>query len=286
MIKAGINIDIKLTITQKQRLTELSAPANKLNETFSNTRERDIFFKEQERLYIEQNRQILSDLLDNRHVLRFTEIETALSDRLVGLGFTKVITPTIITKEMLSKMSINEEHPLLKQVFWLDDKRCLRPMHAPNLYTLMGKLRKIQREPVRIFECGSCFRKESQGSVHLNEFTMLNLVELGGVKDGGQKERFKELACEMMEAAGIEKYDLVTEHSEVYGETMDILINGEEVASGASGPHPLDDNWRINDPWVGIGIGIERLTMVKSGFENIRRIGRGLQYLDGASLNL
>jgi len=279
-------VSTQLTITQRQRLAELSAPVRELDAAFSTVAERDTFFKERERFHVALNREMLGDLLDNRHVLRVSELEAALCDRLCRLGFTRVATPTILTRDMLSKMSIDAEHPLLKQVFWLDEKRCLRPMHAPNLYALMGKLRKITREPVRIFECGSCFRKESQGALHLNEFTMLNFVELGGVADGAQQTRLRELAQEMMDAAGIANYALVTEHSEVYGETLDIEIDGEEAASGASGPHPLDDNWRITDPWVGLGIGLERLTMLQSGFGNIARVGRSLQYLDGARLNL
>ena len=277
---------IQLTVTQRQRLSELSAPLSELDMTFSAAEQRDAFFKERERYHVEQNRLLLGDLLENRHVLRVSEIENALTERLVRLGFTRVITPTMINRDMLSKMSIDETHPLIKQIFWLDDKRCLRPMHAPNLYVLMGKLRKITRKPVRIFECGSCFRKESSGAMHLNEFTMLNLVELAGVKDGAQGARLIFLARELMDAAGIDGYELVSRQSDVYCETLDIEIGGEEVASGASGPHSLDDNWQITDPWVGLGIGIERLTMLKYDFNNVTRIGRGLQYLDGARLNL
>ena len=277
---------ITLTTTQRQRLIELSAQPEELDTVFFDNKERDAFFKERETSYIRQNRDILNDLLENRHLPKLLEMEQALTDKLTGLGFTKVVTPTIITADMLKKMSLEKDHPLLSQVFWLDSKRCLRPMHAPNLYSLMGKLKKVSNGPVRIFEIGSCFRKESQGVMHLNEFTMLNLVELGGISSGGQAQRLEELAKELMDAAGISAYKLAAEGSEVYGETLDILVDGEEVASGASGPHPLDANWRIVDPWVGIGAGIERLTMIKHKYGNVRRVGRGLQYLDGARLNL
>jgi phenylalanyl-tRNA synthetase alpha chain len=276
---------IQLTVTQRQRLSELGASHSELNMTFSSAEQRDAFFKERERHHVAQNRSLLDDLLENRHVLRVSDVEDALTDRLEHLGFTRVITPTIITRDMLSKMSIDETHPLIKQVFWIDDKRLLRPMHAPNLYALMGKLRKITRKPVRIFECGTCFRKESKGAMHLNEFTMLNLVELAGVNDGAQGARLAFLARELMDAAGIEDYELVSQQSDVYGETLDIEIEGEEAASGACGPHPLDDNWQITDPWVGFGIGIERLTMLKYDFNNIARVGRGLSYLDGVRLS-
>ena len=52
-------------------------------------------------------------------------------------------------------------------------------MLAPNLYTLLRRLGRIWSRPFGIFEVGPCFRRDSKGSRHLNEFTMLNLVELG-----------------------------------------------------------------------------------------------------------
>ena len=76
-------------------------------------------------------------------------------------------------------MGIEHGHPLREQVFWLEDGRCLRPMLAPNLYTLLRRLGRIWSRPFGIFEIGPCFRRDSKGASHLNEFTMLNLVELG-----------------------------------------------------------------------------------------------------------
>ncbi len=201
-------------------------------------------------------------------------------------GFTQVTTPIIITASMLGKMTITKEHPLTNQVFWLDSKRCLRPMLAPNLYTVMRDLHKITKEPVRIFEVGSCFRKESQGAQHMNEFTMLNLVDFAGVEDGRQMERLKELAMGAMKAVGIEDYELEAEKSEVYGETMDIVRGDLEIASGACGPHFLDPKWGVFEPWVGIGFGIERIAMSMGNYRTIKRIGRSIAYLDGSPLNL
>ena len=77
-------------------------------------------------------------------------------------------------------MGIEHGHPLRDQVFWLEDGRCLRPMLAPNLYTLLRRLDRNWSKPFGIFEIGPCFRRDSKGASHLNEFTMLNLVELGG----------------------------------------------------------------------------------------------------------
>jgi phenylalanyl-tRNA synthetase alpha chain len=197
-----------------------------------------------------------------------------------------VATPAIISAAALDKMTITKDHPLTNQVFWLDEKRCLRPMLAPNLYEVMRDLHKLTKAPVRIFEAGSCFRKESQGARHMNEFTMLNLVELAGVEEGRQMERLKHLAESAMRALGIDVYELAVEKSEVYGETLDIVVDGLELASGAYGPHFLDSRWGVFDPWVGIGFGLERIAMKVGNYQTIKRIGRSVAHIDGSPLNL
>jgi phenylalanyl-tRNA synthetase alpha chain len=109
-------------------------------------------------------------------------------------------------------------------------------------------------------------------------------VELG-LPLTNRKERLEELATNVMETSGIKEFSFTSHRSEVYGETIDVLSNFE-VASGAMGPHPLDSNWGISDPWVGIGFGLERLLMVRENFQNIQRAGRALVYLDGERLNI
>ena len=120
----------------------------------------------------------------------------------------------------------------------------------------------------------------------MNEFTMLNLVELDGVKEGQQLDRLRQLANGAMAALGITDYQLVEEESEVYGTTMDIEIDGLEIASGAFGPHFLDEKWGIFQPWVGIGFGIERIAMIKGGYRTIKRVGKSVSFLDGSPLHL
>jgi len=88
-----------------------------------------------------------------------------------------------------------------------------------------------------------------------------------------------------MGASGIEAYELAHKPSDVYGETIDV-VSGLEVGSAAMGPHSLDANWGIFDPWVGVGFGLERLAMVRGGFQNIQRVSRSLEYLDGVRLNI
>ena len=114
---------------------------------------------------------------------------------------------------------------------------------------------------------------------------MLNLVELGRPAEEC-RARLEELAALVMEAAGVGEYDLVRTESEVYGEMVDVEVRGAEVCSAGWGPHPLDGNWGIVDPWVGLGFGLERLIMAREGYPNIERAGRSLSYVDGVRLNI
>lgn len=273
------------TIAQKQRLTELNAPAEQENMTFESATERDRAFQELEKKLVQQGKERLAQLRDVTRRPALCRLERKLADALVELGFVQVTTPIIISKGMLAKMSITSDHPLFQQVFWVDEKRCLRPMLAPNLYALWKELSRLWERPIRIFEIGSCFRKESQGAHHLNEFTMLNLAELGTPVEK-RKERLVELAQAVMAAAGITDYSLEVENSVVYGETVDVTWQGLELGSGVMGPNPLDDNWGILEPWVGIGFGLERLLLVKEGGKNVQRLAKSITYLDGVRLNI
>ena len=274
------------TVTQRERLAELDAAPDILDMEFDTTEARNAEFRKIETSMAKAARERLKDLVEDRKITFTEEVSRKLQDWLIRDGYTKVSTPTIITRQMLEKMTIDEFHHLSEQVFWLDRKRCLRPMLAPNLYVMMRELKRITNEPVKIFEIGSCFRKESQGAKHMNEFTMLNCVELGVIEDGKQVEALKEMAHSAMAALGIEDYELVVEESTVYGSTVDIEIDGIEVASGSYGPHFLDKQWGVFDTWVGIGFGVERLAMAMNKSKTIKRYGRSISFIDGQPLNI
>ena len=279
----------KYTVTQSERLNELNAPIEEQEREFETKEERNEHFRKLEKELTRYARNDIFDLLESRHMTKYRITGNKMADWLMKEGFTEVITPTIISRDSLKKMGIDSGSQFLDQVFWVDGKHCLRPMLAPNLYVEMRELLRITKKPVKIFEMGSCFRKESQGAQHLNEFTMLNLVELAAVKDGEQLAELERLALNAMEALGLKEgeYEFVQEDSEVYGKvSFDILINGMEVASGSYGPHFLDANWGVFDTWVGIGFGIERLTMALDKGRTIKRYGRTLSFIDGEPLNI
>ena len=279
----------KYTVTQTERLKEQNSPEEEQEREFETKEERNEHFRKLEKELTRYARNDIYDLLNSRHMTKYRITGNKMCQWLMDEGFTEVITPTIVSKDALKKMGIDTGSQFLEQVFWVDGKHCLRPMLAPKLYVEMRELLRITKQPVKIFEMGSCFRKESQGAQHLNEFTMLNLVELASVKDGEQLQELERLALNAMKALGLKEgeYEFVQEDSEVYGKvSFDILINGMEVASGSYGPHFLDANWGVFDTWVGIGFGIERLTMALDKGRTIKRYGRTLSFIDGEPLNI
>lgn len=215
-----------------------------------------------------------------RHDL--SRLECRIADALVARGFIEVRTPTIISTQQLAKMTITPDHPLYKQVFFIDDKRALRPMLAPNLYVVMRRLRDHTDGPVKIFEIGQCFRKESKSYRHLEEFTMMNLVEMG--PEGDPVDCLKTYIGDVMQAAGLD-YTLSREESDVYVETLDVEVNGTEVASGAVGPHKLDAAHDVHEPWAGVGFGLERLLMLSTGRSSVRKTGKSNTYLNGCKID-
>ncbi len=279
--------DVTWTEVQYHRLAELDAGEADLSRRYTDAQSRDKAYQKLEKTLAVRERERLEELGKHRLRPRLVTLERRLSDVLMEAGFTQVTTPIIMAKGLLSRMGIDASHPLTSQIYWLGSNKCLRPMLAPHLYFVLKDLLRLWEKPVRIFEVGPCFRKESQGAQHSSEFTMLNLVEMG-LPESSRGERIRELANLIVRAAGVKDHLLETEESEVYGETLDVVSKGTniELGSGAMGPHPLDRAWKITDTWVGIGFGLERLLMASEGKGSLGRMGRSLTYLDGIRLNV
>lgn len=280
-------MSIAWTEIQHARLIELAANDAELALQFENTETRDKAYQQLEKQLVKVQRQKLQELREGHRRPKLCRLESRLTDILVQNNFVQVTTPTILSKGLLAKMSIDDDHPLTSQIFWLGKDKCLRPMLAPHLYFVLKDLLRLWEKPVRIFEIGSCFRKESQGAQHSNEFTMLNLVEMGLAEDQRQA-RLEEMAALVTAAAGVDDYIIQTENSAVYGETIDILAGEDrlEIGSAAMGPHILDQAWQITDAWMGIGFGLERLLMIAEKSRSLGKMGRSLAYLDGIRLNI
>lgn len=274
--------DLRFTLSQKRRLKELGADGY-VNLIFKNEKERDNAFDNLARTWERKHKEALLNLLRITKKPLIRQLESKLIEALTSAGFVEVSTPLIISREFVERMEISETHKLWKQIFWLGDGRCLRPMLAPNLYHIMRSLRKFTK-PVSIFEVGPCFRKESKGRENIEEFTMLNVVELA--PDNEPLERLKEIINIVTKTVELPHYRMKNVKSEVYGKTMDVIVDENEIASAVVGPHPLDKNWGIFEAWAGVGFGIERIAMVKMDTKRIRHVARSLTYLDGASLDV
>ena len=275
------------TDTQHRRLKELDVGQDLLSACFNSAQDRNRAFQTVEKKAVKQARDHLQHFLSNGLRPRLCNLKSQLVETLNRLGFAQVVTPTIMSRDQLGKMSIDDDHPLCRQIYWLNQGQCLRPMLAPNLYSLMFDLGRFAERPIRFFEIGTCFRKESEGARHCSEFTMLNLVEMGLAKEDRQ-ERMLELGRKIVQVAGIADYTFEGEASEVYGNTLDILAGPRniEIASGAMGPHVLDATWRVTDTWIGWGFGLERLVMAAEANDSLGKWGKSLAYLDGIRLSI
>lgn len=273
---------IRFTITQKRRLTELGASSELLEKSFNNVEERDEFFDSCVSELVSNNKNQLKNLVHKGFCSSLRTIERKIHEVSISQGFIEVSTPILIPTSHIRHMGIDESNKLWKQIIWINDNLCLRPMLAPNLYYVMKRLRRFLR-PVRIFEIGPCFRKE-EGLLHSTEFTMANIVELA--PDREPFITLKDMVDRIMASIGLMNYDIKEYPCAVYGKTLDVLVNGIEVASGVVGPIPIDINWGITEPWAGVGFGLERLTMLKKGLNRIKPVVRSLTYLDGIILNV
>lgn len=287
MAEQGRDKTQKWSETQYRRLKELGAARDILEQGFATHPERDKSYQHLEKRFVKTEKAKLTALFAKGGKTQLELLCDTVSEQLVSEGFRKVATPIIISAAALKKMSITRDHPLYNRVYWLNSKQCLRPMLAPNLYSLMQDFSRQKKRPLRFFEIGSCFRKETDGANHTSEFTMLNLVEMGLPME--QREgRLLELGSLVARSAGLSSFGFESEKSEVYGTTVDLIsgINSVEIGSGAIGPHLLDAEWGVHEAWVGFGLGMERILMLAKNDSTISRWCKSNSYLDGIRLKL
>lgn len=210
------------------------------------------------------------------------KLEREITKFFVDRGFLEIKSPILIPSEYIERMGINNDTELSKQVFRVDKNFCLRPMLAPTLYNYLRKLDRTLPDPIKIFEIGPCYRKESDGKEHLEEFTMLNFCQMGS---GCTRENLEAIIKDFLDYLGID-FEIVGDSCMVYGDTLDVMHGDMELSSAVVGPVPMDRDWGINKPWIGAGFGLERLLKVMHDFKNIKRASRSESYYNGISTNL
>jgi pyrrolysyl-tRNA synthetase len=260
-------IDRLETLTNSEDKTSLNAktPFKELELELIGRRKGDL-----QRIYADERENLLGKF--ERDITKF----------FVDRGFLEVKSPILIPIEYVERMGIDSDTELSKQVFRVDKNLCLRPMLAPNLYNYLRKLDRVLPDPIKLFEIGPCYRKESEGKEHLEEFTMLNFCQMGS---GCTRETLESIIKEFLDFLKID-FKIIGDSCMVYGDTLDIMHGELEISSAVVGPIPLDREWGIDKPWIGAGFGLERLLKVMYGFKNIKRAARSENYYNGISTNL
>lgn len=239
-------------------------------------------FEELEAELVARRKAEFVDIYENSREHMLAKLERDISAFLISKGFIEIKSSILIPEEYILRMGIDKDVELSKQVFRTDDGQCLRPMLAPVLYNYLRRLDKIVPDPVKIFEIGPCYRKESDGSSHLEEFTMVNFCQMGS---GSTRENLVQLIDEFLTHLGI-SYEIEGDECMVYGATVDVMHGDLELSSAVVGPVPMDMDWGIDKPWIGAGFGLERLLKAKHNFKNIKRGSRSEFYYNGIHTNL
>ncbi|MDK2939417.1 MAG: pyrrolysyl-tRNA synthetase [Methanolobus sp.] len=265
------------TPLQKNRILSLLGPG----EMISFAKEKRSFAELESTLTLQRKKDIREMYEDSRENL-LGKLERTITEFLVDMGFLEVKSPILIPFEYMERMGVGEDKKLSEQIFRVGDNMCLRPMLAPGLYNHLRKFDNVLPDPVRIFEIGPCYRKESDGNSHLEEFTMLNFCQMGS---NCTRDELEYLIKELLDFLGIE-FEIVADSCMVYGDTIDVMHKKMELSSAVVGPVPMDMDWGVNKPWIGAGFGLERLLKAKHDFKNIKRAARSESYYNGISINL
>jgi pyrrolysyl-tRNA synthetase len=265
-----------LTRSQLDRIEALLSPEDEISLNVAKP------FRELESELLTRRKGDLQRIYADERENYLGKLERDITKFFVDRGFLEIKSPILIPAEYVERMGIDSDNELSKQVFRVDKNTCLRPMLAPNLYNYLRKFDRVLPDPIKIFEIGPCYRKESDGKEHLEEFTMLNFCQMGS---GCTRENLEALIREFLDSLEID-FEIVGDSCMVYGDTLDVMHGELELSSAVVGPVPLDREWGIDKPWIGAGFGLERLLKVMHDFKNIKRAARSESYYNGISTSL
>lgn len=265
-----------LTKSQIDRLEGLLSPKDEISLNSGTS------FRELESELLSRRKKDIQQIYAEERENYLGKLERDITKFFVDRGFLEIKSPIVIPAEYIERMGIGNDNELSKQIFRVDKNLCLRPMLAPNLYNYLRKLDRVLPDPIKIFEIGPCYRKESDGKEHLEEFTMVNFCQMGS---GCTRENLEDIITEFLNHFGID-FEIVGDSCMVYGDTLDVMHGDLELSSAVVGPVPMDRDWGIDKPWIGAGFGLERLLKVMHDFKNIKRASRSESYYNGISTNL
>jgi len=192
-----------LTRSRVERLETLLIPGDKISLNAG------MLFRELESELLARRKDDMQRIYAEERENYLGKLERDITKFFVERGFLEIKSPILIPAEYIERMGIDSDTELSKQVFRVDKNFCLRPMLAPNLYNYLRKLDKVLPDPIKIFEIGPCYRKESEGKEHLEEFTMLNFCQMGS---GCTRENLEAIIKEFLDYMKID-FEIVGDSS-------------------------------------------------------------------------
>ena len=112
--------NITWTETQARRLKELGVDPKNVPTDLPTPGERNKLFQEIEKKQVRNEKTKLKGFLTKGGKVLLECLTDDLTRELNQQGFTRVTTPILISKFALAKMTVDEDHPLSRQVYWID----------------------------------------------------------------------------------------------------------------------------------------------------------------------
>lgn len=239
---------------------------------------------------MEKNFHLVSKRLPRGNLHPITKISTKVIETLQLLGFQLVEGPEVETVENnFDVLEVPRDHPARSRAdtFYFDDRRLLRT-HTTNAQARF--LKEFAGQELKIISTGKVYRRDVYDFTHTPQFTQLDCVwvekgvsfaDLKGILDFFLKNLFGE---EVVYRLRPSFFPFTTPSTEVDVQCRSCKGKGcstckkegwvEVLGAGLINPRILDNCGYDSKVYSGLamGMGIERLLMIKYGINDVRAI--------------
>ncbi|NQX84038.1 MAG: phenylalanine--tRNA ligase subunit alpha [Mycoplasmataceae bacterium] len=195
-------------------------------------------------------------------------------------GYVMVDSPIVETEEYnFDKLNIGKNHParVMQDTFYLSDGKVLRT-HATNSTSRV--LEKMTGDNTKAFTIGKVFRNDDDDPTHYHQFNQIDIIDIGEDANLGKmkyvlEEFMKHIFGNDVELNFRPSYFPFTEPSlEVDIRSKELGGNGwiEVLGCGLINENVIKMSGKNPNKVFGfaIGVGLERLAMLKWGIKDIR----------------
>ncbi|MBW2991944.1 phenylalanine--tRNA ligase subunit beta [Candidatus Woesearchaeota archaeon] len=193
----------------------------------------------------------VATIAEQSHIQQFIR---KIADLLSGLGYLETNSYSLISKLELSRMKV--DYPAIELSNANEDFNCLRNWITPSLLKILSENRHHDY-PQKIFETGTCFKKDESKETNTDEFYRLALLTTH--KDADFTES-KQALDYLMNALNLNYEIEETEHNSfIEGRVGRITVSRKKIAYiGEIHPEVLQ-NWSLEMPIAGFEINITEL---------------------------